>query len=779
MKKQLTRIFVMFGIIPAILLTILISWLSAQQGEAIVEEQVIKQLSALRETKKSEIEAYFETLSSQAKTYSSGATTVDAMKGFKEAFRHYREETLTLVGPQERQSLNNYYVNEFNERFASRNMQENFDVAGTIAQLDNDSIALQYAYISKNPKALGEKNAFIAAADSSTYSRLHREYHPHFNKYLNEFGFYDIFLVDPDSGDIVYSVFKGLDYTTSLKSGPYADTAIGEAFRQANSSKVPDSVHLTDFAPYGPSYNDPAAFISSPVYDGNTKVGVLIMQMPIDRINDIMNYAGRWADAGMGQSGETYLVSDDLTMRSMSRLLIEDKTGYIAALEDANASSAMIKHIDQKETTIGLQTADTKAVKAALSGETGHALTENYRGDAVLSSYSPLNISGQHWVIISESLSSEAFAPVANLLKTILLWSLAALAIITALTTFIGYKYASVFVAPLYYVTGSLKYIAKDIKANNVDLTQLLDPPGNSKLAKEMADGINVVLSNFASVLKEFTTVTDSISVSTEQVKVLSHQSTLNMSTQSAETSQVATAITELAASSSEVANTARQGAKATRIADQDTKAGTLIVNEAVSTITELADNLTSASGVINHLDQDSESIGTVIAVIQSIAEQTNLLALNAAIEAARAGEQGRGFAVVADEVRTLAARTQDATQEIKDIIDQLQARSKEAVKVMDEGCIMANIGLEKAVSAGQALTNIESEVADIDNMNMMIDAASQEQRAVAEEVNQNVVRISSLTEKTEEGAKQTSKASEDLLFLAKELQTLTSQFKV
>jgi methyl-accepting chemotaxis protein len=273
--------------------------------------------------------------------------------------------------------------------------------------------------------------------------------------------------------------------------------------------------------------------------------------------------------------------------------------------------------------------------------------------------------------------------------------------------------------------------------------------------------------------------VTDSITASSEQVRILSHDSNTNMLTQSAETGQVATAITELAASSDEVANTAKQGAEATRIADKDTKAGTRIVNEAVSTITELADNLVSASSVINSLDQDSESIGSVLAVIQGIAEQTNLLALNAAIEAARAGEQGRGFAVVADEVRTLAARTQGATQEIKDIIDQLQARSKEAVKVMDEGCTMANVGLDKAVSAGEALANIESKVADIDNMNAMIAAASQEQCAVAEEVNQSVVRISSLTEQTQDGTKQTSESSEHLLALSKELQGLASQFKV
>ena len=492
----------MFGIIPVLLLTALIVWLSSQQGEVIVQKQVIKQLSALRESKKSEIESYFSTLEAQARTFSYDTMVVDAMKGFKNSFKSYREETLTLVGSREKQSLKNYYTDEFGERFSSRNMHHNFDVAATMSQLDSDSIALRYAYISNNPKPIGEKDAFIAASDSSTYSRLHRKYHPHFRKYLQEFEFYDIFLVSPDSGDIIYSVFKELDYTTSLKTGPYANSGIGEAFRKANASTEPDSVHLTDFAPYGPSYNDPASFISSPIYDGKTKVGILIMQMPVSRINQIMTYSGKWADAGMGNYGETYLVADDLTMRSMSRFLIQDKTQYLDTLKDTDMSAEAIELINEKETSIGLQLVDTLAAKAALSGETGHKISKSYHNNQVLSSYSPITIKGLNWAIISEDDRDEAFEPVSHLVSTILLWSLGALAVIASLTAYIGFKYAAIFVAPLQYITGSLQYIAKNIEAHNVDLTQLLDPPGNSKMANNIASGINVMLGKFSEVLK-------------------------------------------------------------------------------------------------------------------------------------------------------------------------------------------------------------------------------------------------------------------------------------
>lgn len=366
-----------------------------------------------------------------------------------------------------------------------------------------------------------------------------------------------------------------------------------------------------------------------------------------------------------------------------------------------------------------------------------------------------------------------------SLAATDMYWLAGGVTVIVVATVFVCLELVKKIMDPLHYVIGSLTFIAKDIQKGDVDLTQPLAPPSAIKMGPALGKATNMMLSEFSTTLRKFSKSTDNISASTQTVSRLVVESSENMRTQRMETEQVATAITELSASAQEVSRNAQLGADATKVADDEAQKGTQIVNEAVSTIRELAGSLSDVSIVINSLEDDSESIGSVLAVIQGIAEQTNLLALNAAIEAARAGEYGRGFAVVADEVRTLASRTQDATEEIKTIVEQLQTRSKEAVSVVTTGCEKANTGVEKATAAGTALNGIASKVADIDDMNALIATAAREQCTVAEEVSQSVIRINQLTEQTTEDSEQATKASTELTEQAASLQELASHFKV
>jgi methyl-accepting chemotaxis protein len=248
---------------------------------------------------------------------------------------------------------------------------------------------------------------------------------------------------------------------------------------------------------------------------------------------------------------------------------------------------------------------------------------------------------------------------------------------------------------------------------------------------------------------------------------------------QQAETEQLATATTEMLNTVGSVAHNAEDAALAAENADKEAKGGQEIVNNTVNSIYSLSSEVESAASAINQLSADSESIGAVLDVIKSIAEQTNLLALNAAIEAARAGEQGRGFAVVADEVRTLAGRTQASAQEIEDMIARLQSSAADAVKTMNSGQEQTKACVEQAASAGSALQKITDAVTVISDMNKDIASAADEQSSVTQEMNQNAVTISEVADRNAESGKFLAESSSELSTLASELQDMISRFKL
>ncbi len=778
MKKTIRWTSILLALIPAVIVGAILSWSAIHISSSAIEDKVNEKLIALRDSKKTEIEDYYQLLQNQVTTFSNDRMIIDAMINFRSSFSDFRHQSGVEGNFRERQNLEQYYSSQFNEKFTSRNTGHDAGIKTILSKLDLDSIALQYQYISANNNPLGEKDTLISTGDESDYSHYHSVYHAAIRDFQQKFGYYDIFLADPNTGDIVYSVFKELDYSTSLIDGPYANTGIGQAFKMANKQTTADSVFITDFAPYLPSYNDQAAFIASPIFDKGRKIGVLIFQMPVDRINEIMTYREKWTDVGLGASGETYLVGADKKMRSLSRFLIEDKSAYLTLFKEKGLDSELLNTISEKGTTLGLQSVATVGVEKALLGEKGVEVFDNYRGVSVLSAYAPLNIAGINWAILSEVDTDEAFAAIAEKAKLLMMIGAISLILVALVSWLAGRRFANSIADPIQYCSGSVTYIAKDMAEGKADLTQPLDP-GKSVIAQVLAKGINAMLGNFRNSIKEFSGAADQLAASSEQMAVITEQTNQQLIQQRSETEQVATAMMQMTASVQEVSASANSGAQAAKEADDLTRKGTVVVQESINTMVGIADNMTHASAVITELEQDSESIGSVLSVIQGIAEQTNLLALNAAIEAARAGEHGRGFAVVADEVRTLASRTQSSTQEIKEIIEKLQARSVQAVGVMKTGCTEAQEGVKKVKETGVALEEIATMVANIDEMNMKIAAAAQEQNAVAENVNKNIVNISQSADQTAEGSMQMSEASNDISQLASRLQAYVGSYKV
>lgn len=275
----------------------------------------------------------------------------------------------------------------------------------------------------------------------------------------------------------------------------------------------------------------------------------------------------------------------------------------------------------------------------------------------------------------------------------------------------------------------------------------------DSNTIKELPGDLGDIASAFAGYTDKVQKIVDQITAKTDECTsgLASGGSSDNASLfmkQKEEVDKVATAMNEMSATVHEVARNATEAAEAAQQADAETRTGKSVVSQAIEAIDLLASEVESAAQVIHKLEQDSDEIGAVLDVIRGIAEQTNLLALNAAIEAARAGEQGRGFAVVADEVRTLAQRTQQSTQEIQNMIERLQSGSQDAVKAMEQGKNRAQAGVTQAAEAGTSLETIAAAVSTISDMNTQIATAAEEQSVVAEEINLNINSISDMSDK-------------------------------
>ncbi|HFD31433.1 MAG TPA: methyl-accepting chemotaxis protein [Gammaproteobacteria bacterium] len=340
-------------------------------------------------------------------------------------------------------------------------------------------------------------------------------------------------------------------------------------------------------------------------------------------------------------------------------------------------------------------------------------------------------------------------------------------------------------------VSSLLMFISRSILSPITQLSNIMDQAaaekslelrakisGNDEVTR-MAHNFNQMMQAFETVLRDILSSANQLSSTSQILTEVTDDTNERMKRQSDETDQVATATAEMTATAQEIARYATEAASASKLAEASSKQGMEVVTQNATHITNLATEVSTASEVINQLNTESEHIETVLNVIREIAEQTNLLALNAAIEAARAGEQGRGFAVVADEVRTLAQRSQTSTEEIEEIVSRLQTSAGKAVDAMKSGKDLAEDSVSRAKKVKESLETVSHAIKDINETNFQIATASEEQSTVSEEIDRNIVNIADISKETMVNSQQTTATADDLNKLAQDLNGLVSQFKL
>ncbi|WP_274629742.1 adenylate/guanylate cyclase domain-containing protein [Arvimicrobium flavum] len=416
-----------------------------------LEKAVFDQLTTARQTKTRQVETYFRTIQAQLRLLATSKMVVDATREFRIAV-----DQLDRAGapPELQQKVSDWYAANFIPQMTRILGRE--PALSDYLPVGGAPYYLQYHYIVENPQPAERRKLLDDAGDGSDYSRLHAVFHPLMRAAATTVGFFDFMIADPKSGRLIYTVQKEVDFTTSLQFGPYRRSSAASAVARCAEIADRSAICLEDFAPYAPSGGAPIAFMGAPVIDQGVVIGVLIAQLSNDEIDNVVTGGRRWRQEGFGDTGEAYLVGPDHLVRSAPRTFYENREDYFAELKSVGSSDEEISDIQRYGTPVLHQRIDTQATRAALAGVEGTGEIIGYRGVPTLASWGPLAIPGVKWALVAKIDSAEAFAPIAQLRRDLLVVGGLALLMVVATAAWLS----RALLGPLRELTAGVKRFA-------------------------------------------------------------------------------------------------------------------------------------------------------------------------------------------------------------------------------------------------------------------------------------------------------------------------------
>ncbi|QTD48931.1 methyl-accepting chemotaxis protein [Sulfidibacter corallicola] len=709
------------------------------------KDQVFNALHSARTSRRNQVQDYFGFLQKQNLSFAENPMITSHMADLTKAF--FEVASTVERNPRRldayKEKVAEFYDTTFAEKYREHNPKQEAPGDALYAELPTASLVFQHDWIATSLHPPGEKDKLDRSERGSSYDRLHAQFHPVVRAYMERFGYYDIFLIEAETGYVVYSVFKEADFATSLAAGPYRDSGLAKAYRGAMARDSHDAYHLVDYSQYTPSYEAPASFLAAPIVVDGQKIGVLAFQIPLDRIDLIMRER-----TGLGESGEAILIGPDMLPRSDSHMdpaRFSVDSAYRKG-EAGKMNFPIMRQVFQQN-------------------QTGISETTDYLGREVVTAFAPVDLGPFKWGIAVNLSKEEAFqraqqlATSGNEYREKLLTTAILILIPTLIIViFLAILAVRTVVGPIkQMVTFAEKVAAGDLsdrlplqrqdelgtlgEAINhmvdhlnrtirtaaesaslvLDKAQLLDTRADlledsaertmheTQEISDRAQGMTQTFGEVAGQADHTANEAMQVSVTVQKLASEATQITHTVGEISANSRQISAAVEEINATVAEISTTCTRAAETSSVG-----------NESVGNVTEQIQTVTDSAGKID----------AVITLIKSIAEQTNLLSLNATIEAATAGKAGAGFAVVAAEVKELAQKTREATGNIFKQVRALQ---------------------EDSASAQDGILKVSESIEELNQVNLSVATMVEEQERTIHEVAKNLMRTTVDTEEIEQ----------------------------